>query len=369
MHHMITRRACLGVVAVPVTTAAGAPRSIEVVSHQPQYYAGWPTMTRRKNGQLLLVWSGGREGHICPFGRVEMMRSFDEGRTWTWPEVLMDSVIDDRDAGVLETPQGTLLVTTMTSLAYERYFAKPDGLPPERLKRWKAAHERSSAEQRKALLGCWMLRSTDGGMTWSAPYRVPVNSPHGPIALASGRLLYPGKRLWEDGRVGVAESADDGRSWHWLSKIPTRPGDRFEAYHELHGVETAGGRIIVQIRNENTANHGETLQTESSDGGRTWTVPHSIGVWGLPSHLLRLHDGRLVMSYGHRRHPFGNQARVSKDDGRTWSEPIYISDDGTRKDLGYPSTVELSNGELATAWYERMNSSPAAVLRLARWSL
>ena len=42
-----------------------------------------------------------------------------------------------------------------------------------------------------------MLRSTDGGMNWSAPYRVPVNSPHGPVALSSGRLVYAGKKLWE----------------------------------------------------------------------------------------------------------------------------------------------------------------------------
>jgi hypothetical protein len=206
-------------------------------------------------------------------------------------------------------------------------------------------------------------------MTWSAPFRVPVNSPHGPIALANGRLLYPGKQLWEGGKSGVAESTDDGITWRWLSEFPTRPGDKFEQYHELHGVEASAGRIVVHIRNHNKTNADETLQSESTDGGRTWTMPHAIGVWGLPSHLLRLRDGRLVMTYGYRRPPFGNQARVSKDEGRTWSEPVTISADGIRVDLGYPSTVELNDGTLATAWYEQMGHSPAAALRFARWSL
>ncbi|MDE3167857.1 MAG: exo-alpha-sialidase, partial [Acidobacteriota bacterium] len=133
--------------------------------------------------------------------------------------------------------------------------------------------------------------------------------------------------------------------------------------------EAADGRVIVQIRNHNHANPGETLQCESRDGGRTWSTPHAIGVWGLPSHLLRLRDGRLLMTYGYRRAPFGIQARVSADHGETWSEPVTISADGASGDLGYPSTVELPDGALATAWYELPGGSTKAVLRLARWRL
>src|SRR5262245_15855797 len=93
--------------------------AITVISKQTQLYHGWPTLTRRRTGRLVLVCSGGREAHVCPFGRVEMMTSDDNGRTWSWPRVLLDSAIDDRDAGVAETARGTLLVTTFTSLAYE----------------------------------------------------------------------------------------------------------------------------------------------------------------------------------------------------------------------------------------------------------
>jgi len=374
------------------TTAAGAfvfltpaaraePQSpIEpgrTISMRPEYYHGWPTITRRANGELLLVCSGGREAHVCPFGWVELMRSRDDGRTWTFPQVLMDSPLDDRDAGICETASGSLLATTFTSLAYQPVLERaeagkddPKRWPEDRLRRWRAAHSRLAPAARDSLLGCWILRSTDGGVTWSAPYRVPVNSPHGPVQLSDGRLLYAGKQLWEGTkRVGVCESRDDGQTWRWLADIPERPGDSGVNYHELHAVEAAKGRLIVHIRNHNARNANETLQSESADGGKTWSAPHPIGVWGLPSHLLRLDDGGLLMTYGYRREPFGNQARLSKDQGNTWSEPISISRDGASGDLGYPSTVQLDGRWLLTVWYELPAGSTKAVLRQTRWRL
>jgi hypothetical protein len=345
---------------------------IGVVSLRPNHYHGWPTLARRRNGQLLLVCSGGRESHVCPFGQVELMRSDDDGKTWTFPRVLLDLAIDDRDVGILETAKDTLLATTFSSLAYEYQFnnGNINKWDVARQARWRGAHNRISTAERKAQLGTWMLRSTDGGVTWSTPYDSIVNSPHGPIQLADGRQLYAGKDLWKSGQwIGVCESTDDGRSWKKLAQIPTRAGDDPSEYHELHAVEATNGTIVVQIRNNNPANRSETLQTESPDGGKTWSVPHSIGVWGLPSHLLRLRDGRLLMSYGYRRKPFGNQARISTDHGKTWSEPITVSGDGANGDLGYSSTVELQDGTLLTAWYEQMSSRPRAVLRLAKWSL
>jgi hypothetical protein len=347
----------------------------KTISDQPDLYHGWPTLAKRRGGQLLVTYSGGREGHVCPFGRVELMQSDDEGQTWGWPRVLIDSAIDDRDSGVLETAKGTILVTTFSSLAYESMLsaaekaANPKAVwPKERLCRWQAAHRRLTAQQRKAELGEWMIRSTDGGVTWSARYACLVNSPHGPVQLADGRVLYAGKELWHgEHRIGVCQSKDDGMTWQWLAAIPTRSGDRHQDYHELHAAQTADGRILVQIRNHNRTDSGETLQSESADGGKTWSEPCSIGVWGLPSHLLRLADGRLLMTYGHRRPPFGNQARISADGGRTWSGPMVVSGDGAGGDLGYPSTVQLKDGSLLTIWYELLKGSPRAVLRQARW--
>ena len=339
------------------TSAAAAvgfePLDLQTITPQPDLYCGWPTVARLASGRLMVVWSGGREAHVCPFGRVDCMVSDDEGTSWTWPRTLLDSDLDDRDAGVLETAKGTLLVTTFTSLAYvpilERALREKSRDTP-RFAAWEAAHRRLTDEERRQQLGTWMIRSTDGGQTWSPRYDSLVNSPHGPIQLRDGRLLY-------------------AVTWEWLAGIPAREGDDPNQYHELHGVETDDGRLIVHIRNHNRANSQENLQTESEDGGRTWSTPHPIGVWGIPSHLMKLRDGRLLMTHGHRRAPIGNQCRLSSDGGRTWSEPIIIYDQAKSTDMGYPSTVELTGGDLLTIWYERLEDSPRAVLRQLRWRL
>src|SRR5215831_8452910 len=114
---ILSRRAFLPcAVAAAARTALAAPRArvenIQTITLQPEYYHGWPTAALRANGEIVAVCSGGREAHVCPFGRVELIRSSDNARTWSWPEVLMDTPIDDRDAGVVETRAGSLLVTT-----------------------------------------------------------------------------------------------------------------------------------------------------------------------------------------------------------------------------------------------------------------
>lgn len=359
--------------------------SLKTISRDHENYHGWSTITRRRNGELLVVCSGGREAHVCPWGRVDLIRSADDGRNWSNPVTLADGPIDDRDAGVTETKKGTLLVTWFTSLAFIEVYQRVKQDRPvgsqewgrwkewnaHRFEKWTRAVKQVGARPAaEAHLGHWVIRSTDGGKSWSNPIPTIVSSPHGPTQLKDGRLLYVGRELWSAGeRTLAVQSLDEGRSWQILGHIPTARGDDFKNYHEPYAVEAANGTLIAHIRDHNTRHSGQTIQTESADGGRTWTTPHPIGVWGLPSHILRLRDGRLVMTYGYRRPPFGNQARVSEDHGKTWSDPITLSDDGLHGDLGYPSSVQLDNGNLLTVWYEVRRENPRAVLRQLRWRL
>ena len=383
----LSRRQMIGTVA---TFAAGVnvslPRqfvpapsariySKHIISKQPHLYHGWPTLTRRSNGELLLVCSGGREAHVCPFGRLELMRSNDEGHSWSFPRVLLDSPIDDRDAGVLETSKGTILVTTFTSLAYMSRLSlstarRPEAenaWPEDMLLRWRAAHKRVDDTERHSILGSWMIRSTDSGKWWSPPYRCPVNTPHGPIRTSDGRLLYIGSgSRRESGQINstgilVYESHDDGQSWDWLADVPPVTGGRQLSYSEPYAAETEDGNLVAHIRFGGLTGEKGILQANSCDGGRTWSAPRSIGVRGYPSHLLRLRDGRLLSVYGYRHRPPGIQARISEDQGNSWSNAIILSGDGTSTDVGYPSTVERSDGSLLTVWYELMGSWPGDV--------
>ena len=75
------------------------------------------------------------------------------------------------------------------------------------------------------------------------------------------------------------------------------------------------------------------------------------------------------MSYGYRRGSMGNQARLSQDEGKSWSAPITLSDEADNYDLAYVTTVELSEGKFLSVWYEKMAGSSQAILRQTNWSL
>ena len=75
------------------------------------------------------------------------------------------------------------------------------------------------------------------------------------------------------------------------------------------------------------------------------------------------------MTYGHRRAPLGNQARISNDSGQTWSDAMVLYGDASSGDLGYPSTVEISPGHFVTVWYEKLKGNALAQLRMAKWRL
>ncbi len=340
-----------------------------VISHRSTFYHGWPTVARSANGILRVAYSGGRDYHICPFGRLEMITSQDGGTTWTRPRVLEDSAIDDRDAGIMETSQGTLLATMFTSFAYQIHMNAPERLlnktfgaeTPEMLQRWKDMDAVTTQEQKNTAKGYWMLRSTDGGINWSRAYRVLGYSPHGPINLLDGRLFYAAS----NGKQALAlVSSDDGLTWERISDMDLRPG-------EMHAVQAANGDIVVQVRDKVVVagrKEQNTSQIISTDGGKSWSDKRKIAL-GYPPHLIRLEDNTLLMTYGWRKAPYGIRGRFSSDNGESWSGEFIITDDAASWDLGYPTTVELQNGTLLTVWYEAPKDSRKAVLRQARWKL
>ena len=334
-------------------------------------YVGWPTVTRLKNGDLVVVFSGDRDAHVCPWGKVQFIRSKDGGETWSAPQTIANGPIDDRDAGLVELPDGELLVVYFTSIAYRTKRLLEGQWGPQTRQYWWVRHdEKLSDEVRQSALGNFCVRSRDGGVTWSKPEKMSMKgqTPHGPILLRDGSLFQIGKvdkpptpsymSIDPKIRTGITaeRSTDGGRTWELLCQnIPAPPDDPPKmVYCEPNAVELSDGTIIGLVRYHGPDNC--LRQAVSRDGGRTWTPMKATTLKGLPPHLIRLADGKVVVVYGRRLADpgFGEFATISDDGGKTWDSANEIclapSHNG---DLGYPSTCLLPSGDLLTVYYQQ----------------
>ena len=361
--------------------------AVRTVYKDPDIYLGWPTIARCASGELLIAFSGDRQYHACPWGKTQIIRSKDDGYSWSKPETVCNSPLDDRDAGIIESARKTLLLTWFTGNAFE-YDAIMRYVFPNLLERrivmnsWKRHTEKITDSARRQWLGCWLRRSEDQGRSWEEPILLPCNAPHGPQQLSDGRLLLAGKCLYgelnapletrkefffrQNGEIIVMESRDDGRSWQKIAGIPT---DK-DTYHvcEPHLVECFNGKLLVFLRHEphKKENPPNLLYAESCDGGITWSKLQDSGITGYPPHLTRLSGQRILLSYGLRKTPYGQYARISHDNGEHWSTPIRLSH-APNTDHGYPSSVELADGSVITAYYEIDRPGEKPALKITRW--
>ena len=335
-----------------------------IVSRMPQSffpYQGWPTVTASPNGTLYTAASSFRMAHVCPFGKNVLFCSKDDGRTWSPPTVINDDFLDDRDAGILCLDEQTLLLS---------WFSHPASLYMGDFRNWIRNDSGALGEVMLERFGeippehdaggSFLKKSEDGGVTWSDPIRVPVSTPHGPVRLKSGKLLYFGKEMYSGGQekpdvIAAYESVDQGVTWDRLG-VCRKPDDLpWDLFHEPHVCELPDGTLFGMIRAER---HGDyksftMFSTNSKDGGRTWSPWQPTGVSGSPPHLLRHSSGALICAFGRREPPYGERAVVSYDGGSTWEDEYVLDDNAKDSDLGYPSSVELPDGSVMTVYYQK----------------
>jgi len=352
-------------------------------------YFGWPSIARMDDGTLVVAASGLRNAHICPFGRDVVCTSADEGRHWSSPTVVNDFPLDDRDAGILSLGGKRLLVSWFSTDARKsrvgaEYRSNGDA---EWVARYENGFSRMTDGNAARWTGSWVRLSSDAGESWGAPIRVDLTAPHGPVRLRSGKLLYFGKEFLMDGkglptgRKGIAAmTSADGSKWKRLGTVPLYPGTVEGQYHEPHVVELPDGRLLGLIRIENEKGSDalkdagltvfSLMQTESADGGGSWSPAVPLGFHGSPPHLLLHSSGAVVCVYGFRQEPYGERAMVSRDGGRSWRYHYILRDDGPDHDLGYPASVELADGSLLTVYYQKIRSpEEKCSLLWTRWKL
>jgi Neuraminidase (sialidase) len=109
----------------------------------------------------------------------------------------------------------------------------------------------------------------------------------------------------------------------------------------------------------------------SDDNGANWNhviraVPDTGR--GNPPSLIKLRDGRLVVTFGYRAQPYGIRARISGDDGRTWSDDIVLRSDAVDWDLGYTRSVQRPDGRMVTVYYYNDASSTERYIGGTIWT-
>lgn len=320
----------------------------------------WPSVARLADGRLAAVFSGERFNHVCPFGKVMIAYSEDEGEHWTLPATLLDTPLDDRDAGICVC-NGKVYVTTFTNtLAFQRgHLNKYPEDWTEREKRFVRAYLRLiPPEEEERFLGSLYVVSGDG-YSFGSPYKAAVSAPHGMIALSDGTLLYVGNRpRFETRRQRTDESvyyirSADGVNWTKRKKIVLENAQGF-LFCEPHVLETKEGFLIALRRqcNEDNQSIFETWLLNADRKLKHFTNQRKV-TDGAPPHLLRRSSGDIVLTYGFRSPPFGQRARISRDEGKSWSDEYILDAEGTSWDLGYPVTIERRDGKLLTVYYQK----------------
>ena len=382
-------------------------------------YFGWPTIAGMPDGTLVVGTSGLRSGHICPWGKTVLFFSRNNGKTWSSPKVINDSPLDDRDCGLVSLG-GKKLLATWFSTAYCIIPGRMTEVTPD-LDMWRHDWEEGFGAEAlrdldeicrpqhvydqtvKKWQNAWCRLSRDGGNNWGDWVETPVNAPHGPAVLKDGTMLYLGKH-WNKGlcqHAGVIEafhSSDDGQSWQYKGTVPI-PDDTIKYnFYEAHVVELPSGKLLGMLRYQHfkMVNYPEAekvkqlnlserekklscnsrypelglFQTESNDGGKTWTEAKYVNnANGVPPHLMLHSSGAVICTYSYRSKPYGIRLMISRDEGKTWKTNYVLRSDGASRDLGYPSSVELADGRIFTVYYQQLAKKEKCSLVSSYWKL
>lgn len=341
-------------------------RNIRVYGKRDEYCA-WPSIARLAGGALVVAFCRSEE-HLGPSGEILVVRSTDNGETWSEPVTVYNSIIDDRESGFTLMTDGTLIMHMWSTHHKDHMYLSlsQDSYEGDVLRRW--INRVNSSEYRNAagLEGGTTAISRDGGKNWTPPVAGP-DSIHGGCILNDGTALVASYRNRSAISIYEGDPAHDGESMAWKirSQIPT-PVLRSTRFGEPHIAALPSGRVVAALRStaipyNDMSERNLLWMTYSDDAGRTWAEAYPTPLWGFPPHLLVLNDGRLLCTYGYRRTPFGQRACISED-GVTWraEQEIVIRDDAENLDLGYPASAQIDDRTIITVYYQPpVEASPA----------
>lgn len=351
----------------------GAPEIIISNEFSKHNYFGWPSVVKMSDSRIIAGASGFRLGHICPFGKGVISYSSDEGSSFSPPVSVIDTVLDDRDVGLCAFGEKGLIVTSFNNTRKMQRFHSQDS--EKKLKDYIYSYlDTVSDEDEDEAIGSNFRISLDGGVTFGKIYKSPVTSPHGPIELSDGTILWVGSNYFRNNNVEAfneyvsAYKIDPSSgAMEFVGRVPDIYEDgKLLRSCEPYAIELCNGDILCHIRTEPNFT---TYQSVSHDKGKTWTEPQKLldDKGGAPCHIIRHSSGLLISLYGYRKVPYGIRAMFSSDNGANWDKDNIIYINAFSGDLGYPATVELSDGSLLTVFYAKEKENGPCVIMKQRW--
>jgi hypothetical protein len=329
-----------------------APNARQVeIFFRPESYSAFPHLVKLDGDELLLAF---REAprvaglqHTHPRSLITLIRSYDGGKTWDIPNGSQMGAGGGQEFCLLNFGGGHV----GGALAWHEV------VPVGEAARTGVPHRHKNEFPFRTPGACWAWSGTYG-LTWP-PQQISVMGGMGampcgsPVLTRDGLLLCPvydfSQTAWNS---VLCRSLDQGRSW--LEPVVMARGvPGIVSFCEPALAEIAPNILVALHRVENAREGGGCFwSNRSDDGGLTWSKPVNTGIRsGACPRLLKLADGRLLLTFGRRFAPCGIRALLSRDGGETWGKTAYELRPAKNGNQGYTRSVELSPGRILTVSY------------------
>ncbi len=304
-----------------------------IVYAQKEKFCGFPANAG--------AWSWGREILVgFKLAEYEEKEHGHSGNNRMPSEVVQARSLDGGQTWKLERPGGLRLDSTPTTFAGRMNLTHPGFA--------------------LRCVGPGFQFSYDRGKSWSQFFALPSVGPRRLLSRTDyivnsqdDCLIFSAaaKANGKEGQPFCARTRNGGKTMEFVSWISPEP----EGFSIMPStVRMTGTQLLSAIRRKERG-QGFIEVYVSNDDGKTWSLlstPAQTGRNnGNPPSMVRLKDGRIVLTYGYRSEPIGIRARISSDGGRTWGREIHLRDDGRTWDLGYPRTVALPDDTIVTIYY------------------